>query len=86
MKKPVEILWDIIDEIAARRGVAVSCLAKNAGLDATTFNMSKRVQPNGNARYPSLPTILAVMNITGLDWHDFANLWDEVSQRKGKKK
>ena len=35
-------IWAAIDGLAARHGMSASGLAKRAGLDATTFNKSKR--------------------------------------------
>lgn len=81
-KTPYDIVWALIDEIAARQNVSVSKLAKMCGLDPTTFNVSKRNLPNGNPHYPSLTTILVVLKMTNMSWHDFARLWDEIAKRK----
>ena len=44
-------LWGAIDALAAHNGMTASGLARAAGLDATTFNKSKRIgadgRPNG---------------------------------------
>ena len=37
-----EDVWRAIDTLAAENGLSASGLAKRSGLDATTFNPSKR--------------------------------------------
>jgi phage repressor protein C with HTH and peptisase S24 domain len=48
-----EDIWRAIDTLAAERGLSASGLARRAGLNATTFNLSKRATPDGRARWPS---------------------------------
>lgn len=60
-------IWIAIDKLAQKAGYSTSGLAKKAGLDATAFNRSKRMSPEGKPRWPStesLSKILAVTNIT----------------------
>lgn len=42
-----EQVWDAVDKLARAHGLSPSGLAKKAGLDATTFNKSKRIRPDG---------------------------------------
>ena len=42
-----EDVWRAIDTLAAENGLSASGLAKRSGLDATTFNPSKRTMPDG---------------------------------------
>lgn len=58
-------LWDGIDALARRHGLSVSALAKVAGLDATAFNVSKRVSKDGRERWPSTESISKVLDATG---------------------
>lgn len=58
-------LWDGIDALAQRHGLSVSALAKVAGLDATAFNVSKRVSKDGRERWPSTESISKVLDATG---------------------
>ncbi|KQT49402.1 helix-turn-helix transcriptional regulator [Devosia sp. BK] len=58
-------LWDGIDAVAQRNGLSVSALAKLAGLDATAFNVSKRVSKDGRERWPSTESIAKVLEATG---------------------
>ena len=60
-----EEIWNAIDALAASRSVSVSRLARNAGLDPTTFNRSKRVSPDGRLRWPSTESISKVLTSTG---------------------
>ena len=43
-------VWSAIDSLATRYGMTPSGLARKAGLDATTFNKSKRQTPDGRLR------------------------------------
>ncbi|KKB76891.1 DNA-binding protein [Devosia soli] len=58
-------LWEGIDALAQRHGHSVSALAKIAGLDATAFNVSKRVSKDGRERWPSTESIAKVLEATG---------------------
>ena len=49
-----EQVWEAVDKLAKINGLSPSGLAKKAGLDATTFNKSKRTRPDGKKRWPSL--------------------------------
>ncbi len=58
-------VWAAIDALADRHGLSVSGLAKRAGLDATTFNRSKRATRGGRPRWPSTESIAKAMAATG---------------------
>jgi phage repressor protein C with HTH and peptisase S24 domain len=58
-------IWDGIDALARRHGHSVSALAKLAGLDATAFNVSKRVSKDGRERWPSTESISKILEATG---------------------
>jgi phage repressor protein C with HTH and peptisase S24 domain len=58
-------IWRAIDLLAETRGLTASGLAKMAGLDATSFNLSKRTTPDGRARWPSTETLAKVFHVTG---------------------
>jgi phage repressor protein C with HTH and peptisase S24 domain len=57
-------VWSAIDRLAARAGLSASGLARRAGLDPTTFNKSKRVTPQGRARWPSTESIAKALAAT----------------------
>ena len=67
-------IWQAIDSLASRQGLTPSALAKLAGLDPTTFNMSKRFSPEGRPRWPSTESIAKVLEATGTPLDDFASL------------
>ena len=46
-------IWHAIDSLAERYGLSASGLARKAGLDPTTFNVSKRQSVDGRLRWPS---------------------------------
>ena len=70
-------IWGVIDTIAKDNGISTSRLAKIAGLDATAFNISKRVA-DGYCRTPHMTTVMAILRACNLTWHDWAKYWDSV--------
>ena len=71
-------IWRALDTLAAENGLSASGLAKRSGLDATTFNPSKRRMPDGRARWPSTESLAKVLDATGASLEDFTAL---VSRR-----
>lgn len=67
-------IWFAIDRLAENNGLSTSGLAKRAGLDATTFNKSKRIMLDGRERWPSTESIAKVLNATGTTFGDFVAL------------
>ena len=67
-------IWRATDRLAEQHGLSVSALAKRAGLDATTFNRSKREAPDGRARWPSTESIAKILAATGTGLDDFMAL------------
>jgi phage repressor protein C with HTH and peptisase S24 domain len=72
-------IWTAIDRLAARAGLSASALAKRAGLDPTTFNRSKRVTPDGRARWPSTESVAKSLAATGVTVEDFVKLITDSS-------
>ena len=66
-------VWSAIDRLAARAGLSASGLAKRAGLDPTTFNKSKRITPQGRARWPSTESIAKALAATGTPFDVFVD-------------
>ncbi len=64
-------IWGAIDALAQRYGFTASGLARKAGLDATTFNRSKRVAPDGRERWPSTESIAKILAATGASLDEF---------------
>jgi len=67
-------IWTAIDRLAARAGLSASGLAKRAGLDPTTFNKSKRITPDGRARWPSTESVSKSLAATGATLDQFVAL------------
>jgi phage repressor protein C with HTH and peptisase S24 domain len=67
-------IWAAIDRLAEANGLSASGLAKRAGLDATTFNKSKRVMLDGRERWPSTESVAKVLNATGTSFGEFVSL------------
>jgi phage repressor protein C with HTH and peptisase S24 domain len=67
-------IWSAIDELAKRYGLTPSGLARKAGLDATTFNKSKRIANDGKLRWPSTESISKILEATGASLDSFVSL------------
>jgi phage repressor protein C with HTH and peptisase S24 domain len=71
-------IWTAIDRLAARAGLSASGLAKKAGLDPTTFNKSKRITPDGRARWPSTESVAKSLAATDTSVETFIALISEA--------
>lgn len=69
-----EDIWAAIDRLAKTSGYSTSGLAIKAGLDPTSFNKSKRVQPNGKARWPSMESISKILAVTNTTMYEFVHI------------
>jgi phage repressor protein C with HTH and peptisase S24 domain len=69
-----EDIWRALDTLAAEHGMSASGLARRAGLDATTFNPSKRRMPDGRARWPGTESLSKVLEATGASLESFSQL------------
>ena len=73
-----EQIWRAIDRLASTFGYSPSGLAKQAGLDSTSFNKSKRIGPDGKPRWPSTESVSRVLSATGATMHDFVSLVEDL--------
>lgn len=64
-------IWNAIDRLASDHGLSASGLAKKAGLDATTFNKSKRKTRDGKERWPSTESVAKILTATGASLNEF---------------
>ena len=67
-------VWGALDALASRHELTPSALARKAGLDATTFNKSKRKSSDGRLRWPSTESISKVLDATGSSINEFLGL------------
>ena len=76
-------IWNAIDGLARREGISVSALARRAGLDATSFNPSKRFGPGDppRPRWPSTESLTRILQATGLSLGEFAALARDAPER-----
>lgn len=76
-------LWKAIDGLARREGLSASALARRAGLDATSFNPSKRFGPGDppRPRWPSTESLTRILQATGLSLGEFAALAQDAPER-----
>jgi phage repressor protein C with HTH and peptisase S24 domain len=73
-------IWTALDRLAARSGLSASGLAKKAGLDPTTFNKSKRITPDGRARWPSTESVAKSLAATGTSIDTFVQLIEDTAR------
>lgn len=76
-------LWKAIDGLARHEGISASALARRAGLDATSFNPSKRFGPGEppRPRWPSTESLTRILTATGLSLGEFAALARDAAER-----
>lgn len=67
-------IWAAIDELASRANMSASGLARNSGLDPTSFNPSKRFTSEGRERWPSTESIAKILKATGTSISDFMEI------------
>src|ERR1700758_1346527 len=67
-------VWAALDRLAERAGMSPSGLAKRSGLDATTFNKSKRVTGDGRERWPSTESVAKALAATNSSINIFVQL------------
>ena len=70
-------IWAAIDALAANNNMSPSGLARQAGLDPTSFNKSKRVTGEGRQRWPSTESISKALKATGTSLSDFMGLVED---------
>lgn len=73
-------IWRAIDRLAREHGLSASGLARQAGLDPTTFNKSKRTTGEGKPRWPGTESIAKILDATGASLGEFLSY---VSDRGG---
>ncbi len=76
-------VWAAIDALAQKYGMTASGLARKAGLDATTFNKSKRQTTDGRQRWPSTESIAKILEATGAGLDEFMSY---LTAREGAKR
>ena len=72
-----EDIWRALDKLAQEHGLTPSGLARRAGLDATTFNRSKRMSREGKLRWPSTESVAKVLDITNCSLSHLVELISE---------
>ena len=68
-------LWNGIDALARRHNLSASGLARQAGLDPTAFNKSKRMSADGTReRWPSTESLSRAIDAVSASWEEFVDL------------
>lgn len=77
-------VWAGIDKLAKQKGWSASRLAREAGLDPTTFNRSKRHTNQAKPRWPSTESLAKILDATGTSLEVFVGLmFDETRESQG---
>lgn len=76
-------VWRAIERFAREHNMTCSGLAKCSGLDATTFNRSKRWSKEGQPRWPSTNSISKILASTGSRIEDFTKFIDDEDRKEG---
>jgi phage repressor protein C with HTH and peptisase S24 domain len=71
-------IWNALDRLAHNLSTSPSGLARQAGLDPTTFNKSKRRSSTGKDRWPSTESLSKVLGTVGMSFEDFARFADQT--------
>lgn len=72
-------IWQALDTLAQKQGLSASGLARQAGLDATSFNPSKRYKPDGRPRWPSTESLSKVLTCQNMTLADFVELTTDIA-------
>ena len=75
-----EQTWTALDRLAERGGLSPSGLAIRSGLDATTFNKSKRITPDGRERWPSTESVAKALAATNSSIDTFVQLIGDTAR------
>ncbi|MGI9452556.1 MAG: S24 family peptidase [Geminicoccaceae bacterium] len=70
-------VWDGIDKLAKEKGWSPSKLAREAGLDPTTFNKSKRHTNQDKPRWPSTESLAKILDATNTQLEYFVGLMSD---------
>ena len=72
-------VWNAIERFATSKHMSCSGLARIGGLDATTFNRSKRYSREGQPRWPSTQSIAKILSATNSSMEDFVAYLNQSS-------
>ncbi len=78
-----DTIWNSVDKLAQSKGLSPSGLAKLAGLDATTFNKSKRIRPDGKNRWPSMDSVNKLLEVCNITFEQFYNMGNSEEEFEG---
>lgn len=77
-------VWAGIDKLAKEKGWSASRLAREAGLDPTTFNRSKRHTNQAKPRWPSTESLAKILDATSTSLESFVALMsDDAAAERG---
>lgn len=82
MQLSYQEIWTGIEKLAEKKGYSLSSLAMKAGLDATSFNKSKRIGVDGRKRWPSTESMNKILQATNTTIFEFMELAGQKFQPK----
>ena len=75
-------IWSAIDQLAEKQRADAVGARPRAGLDATTFNRSKRIAADGRPRWPSTESIAKILEATGTEIGAFLGFEEPPADRR----
>lgn len=72
--------WAALEELAELRGLSMSGMARQAGLDPTSFNKSKRMSPRNLPKWPRTDSLFRVLVITETSLGEFEQILMSVKK------
>ena len=75
-------VWAAIDALAEKKQLTASGLARNSGLDPTSFNKSKRHTSNGRKRWPSTESVAKALEATQVTMSEFVEFAEDAGAQK----
>lgn len=76
-KLEADVYWGVVEAIAHRAGVSLPAFALRCGLDQSTLSPARMMR-----NWPSLQTMHKVLKEVGLNWTDFAVLYEQEKRNK----
>ncbi len=71
-------VWYAMDTMAVKNSLSPSGMAVRCGMCATAFNKSKRENVNGKPRWPSMQSLVKVLNTIEQPMGYFADIMDTI--------
>lgn len=72
--------WLALEKLAEFKGLSMSGMARQAGLDSTSFNKSKRMSPRNLPKWPRTDSLFRVLVVTETSLAEFEQILMSVKK------